>query len=258
MHNNNYKKGFVIGTIFLLFSITIVPPINADRLIIWDVTITCSNSGGQNDYVVFGEAPDANDGPPVDVYDVLKPPAPQTPYIRAWFNDNLPYPYDILTMDYRFYPDVSKVWNLTVHWMPSSGASPTTITISWDLSEFTNCEYDSVILCTEGGTFLKDMLVESTYVFSCPAYLPQYFKIICSVTENLPPIANPDSYSVNEDSTLNVPASGVLMNDTDPEGDPLTAVKQSEPAHGMVTLNSNGGFTYIPTAHYYGSDSVFV
>jgi hypothetical protein len=40
------------------FVVSIVPFIKADS-IVWDVTLSCTNLGGQNDYVVFGEAPDA-------------------------------------------------------------------------------------------------------------------------------------------------------------------------------------------------------
>jgi len=47
----------------------------------------------------------------------------------------------------------------------------------------------------------------------------------------------------------------VLSNDTDAELDPLTAVLDSGPSHGTVTLSPNGGFTYTPTAGYTGPDS---
>ena len=39
------------------------------------------------------------------------------------------------------------------------------------------------------------------------------------------------------------------------DGDPLTAVLVDKPAHGTLTLNSNGSFTYTPTANYNGADS---
>ena len=72
------------------------------------------------------------------------------------------------------------------------------------------------------------------------------------------PIAHDDggeSYSVLEDHTLLVIAPGVLANDTDVDGDPLTAALVSAPSHGTVILNSNGSFTYTPVADYFGSDS---
>ncbi|NMC60925.1 MAG: tandem-95 repeat protein, partial [Candidatus Methanofastidiosa archaeon] len=70
-----------------------------------------------------------------------------------------------------------------------------------------------------------------------------------------PPTANNDSNSTNEDTQLVVSAPGVLGNDTDPESDPLTASKVSDPSHGTVTLNSNGSYTYTPDANYCGTDS---
>jgi VCBS repeat-containing protein len=40
----------------------------------------------------------------------------------------------------------------------------------------------------------------------------------------------------------------VLANDTDPDGDPLTAVLYSAPAGGSLSLNADGSFTYTPNA----------
>ena len=48
---------------------------------------------------------------------------------------------------------------------------------------------------------------------------------------------------------------GVLLNDSDPEGDPLTAVLVEGPANGEVYLNSNGTFLYVPDANFEGVDS---
>lgn len=39
------------------------------------------------------------------------------------------------------------------------------------------------------------------------------------------------------------------------ESNPLTAALYSSASHGTVTLNSDGGFTYVPTLGYVGSDS---
>ncbi|MDB6056434.1 MAG: repeat-containing protein, partial [Verrucomicrobiales bacterium] len=70
------------------------------------------------------------------------------------------------------------------------------------------------------------------------------------------PVAANDSYSTAEDTTLNVPAvTGVLANDSDVDGNTLTATVVANPTHGTVTLNSDGSFTYAPTANYNGSDS---
>ena len=72
----------------------------------------------------------------------------------------------------------------------------------------------------------------------------------------LSPVAVPDSYSVLHGHTLTVssPSLGVLANDYDTGGLPLTASRQSGPSHGTVSLNSDGTFTYTPTTSYAGSD----
>jgi VCBS repeat-containing protein len=72
---------------------------------------------------------------------------------------------------------------------------------------------------------------------------------------NDPPVAANDSYSTAEDTPLTVAAPGVLGNDTDVDGDSLSAVLVSGPAHGTLTLNSNGSFTYTPAPNYNGPDS---
>ncbi|MGH2627191.1 MAG: Ig-like domain-containing protein, partial [Anaerolineales bacterium] len=60
----------------------------------------------------------------------------------------------------------------------------------------------------------------------------------------LRPQAGDDSYTVAEGSTLTVPAPGVLANDSDAQGDPLTASLVTRPTHGTVALQSNGSFVY--------------
>src|SRR5207249_7567276 len=69
------------------------------------------------------------------------------------------------------------------------------------------------------------------------------------------PVAVNDAYSTNEDTALTVAAPGVLANDSDVDGNPLTAVFVSGPSHGTVTLNSNGSFKIGRAACSEGADS---
>ncbi|HAV64936.1 MAG TPA: hypothetical protein DCY13_21515, partial [Verrucomicrobiales bacterium] len=69
------------------------------------------------------------------------------------------------------------------------------------------------------------------------------------------PLLLPDSYQLREDQTLTVAAPGVLANDSDPDGDPLTATLVTSTARGVVTLAADGSFTYKPEADHFGSDS---
>src|SRR5204863_126582 len=68
------------------------------------------------------------------------------------------------------------------------------------------------------------------------------------------PVAATNSYSTNEDTPLTITAPGVLGNDTDADGNPLTAVLVSGPlpAQGTLTLNANGSFTFTPAPNFNG------
>ena len=69
------------------------------------------------------------------------------------------------------------------------------------------------------------------------------------------PVAANDAYSTIEDTALAVAAPGVLGNDSDADGDPLSAVLVSGPAHGTLMLNANGSFSYTPAAGFSGLDA---
>ena len=71
--------------------------------------------------------------------------------------------------------------------------------------------------------------------------------------QNDPPIANPDSLTVNEDTTNN--AVNVLANDTDADGDTLS-VTQASAGNGTVSILGNSTVRYTPTPNYSGSDTI--
>src|SRR5262249_59590796 len=62
-------------------------------------------------------------------------------------------------------------------------------------------------------------------------------------------------YITPKDASWTGKARGFRANDSDVDGDPLTAILVSGPAHGSVILNSDGSFTYTPALNYNGSDS---
>src|SRR5438093_470037 len=73
---------------------------------------------------------------------------------------------------------------------------------------------------------------------------------------NHAPVATDDSYATAEDTPLTVAAAtGVLANDTDVDGDPLTAALATAPTKGTLALNANGSFTYTLNANVNGSDT---
>lgn len=70
------------------------------------------------------------------------------------------------------------------------------------------------------------------------------------------PSAADDAHSTVQGEPLTVTAAqGVLANDSDPNGDPLTAVNFSTPTGGVLSAASDGSFTYTPAASFSGTDS---
>ncbi len=69
------------------------------------------------------------------------------------------------------------------------------------------------------------------------------------------PVAVADNYATTMDTPLTVVVeSGVLQNDSDVDNNPLTAVKDSDPA-GTLTFNTDGSFNYTPPLGFVGTDT---
>ncbi|GAB5407081.1 MAG: hypothetical protein Aurels2KO_53120 [Aureliella sp.] len=69
------------------------------------------------------------------------------------------------------------------------------------------------------------------------------------------PVAADNSYTLDQDTTLTIDAPGVLGNDSDIDGDDLTASLVTGPASGSLTLSADGSFAYTPDAGFVGNDS---
>jgi len=69
------------------------------------------------------------------------------------------------------------------------------------------------------------------------------------------PVGRDDSFAVREDRLLETAAPGVLANDRDPDGDDLAAELVTSPAHGLLTLSADGGFTFAPDGDCADEDS---
>ena len=68
---------------------------------------------------------------------------------------------------------------------------------------------------------------------------------ITVITLNNAPVAVADGYGVNEGGTLAPVAPGVLGNDTDADGDTMTAVLVGPSHASSFALNPDGSFTYV-------------
>ncbi len=170
-----------------------------NRTVAWEAYIDLIDGSMQAaDFIVMGEATDANDGPPVDSYDVPKHPPPPSLYVYAFFDDGLAYPYNRLFYDYRHYFDgVEKQWNLTVQWDLIS--YPETIEFSWSIGDLTPGPYESIFLRDNMGIIVADMLAIETYTLTVTANGMETFTITC---ENVtPPLLGENCFYPN---TVNI------------------------------------------------------
>ncbi len=72
---------------------------------------------------------------------------------------------------------------------------------------------------------------------------------------NPPVAALNDTYLTDINTTLNVAAPGVQINDVALGGASMTSVLVTNATHGSVTLNADGSFTYQPKTGFTGTDS---
>jgi hypothetical protein len=71
------------------------------------------------------------------------------------------------------------------------------------------------------------------------------------VLSNAAPVAAPDTLTILEDSLGVV---RVVTNDFDPEGEVLSIIRVTQPAHGVATA-AGAALTYQPTTNFFGGDS---
>ncbi|ATA55831.1 hypothetical protein CKY39_23300 [Variovorax boronicumulans] len=79
-----------------------------------------------------------------------------------------------------------------------------------------------------------------------------------TVTVTVSPVNDaPKAPDYNETTNEDTPVSGSVVG-TDVDGDALTYVKGSDPAHGTVTVNPDGTYVYTPNPNFNGTDSFTV
>ncbi len=75
------------------------------------------------------------------------------------------------------------------------------------------------------------------------------------VYNNNLPVGLNDSYTLLQDSIFSVEAPGLLINDSDADGDKLSITPVSSPENGTLVLSSDGSFIYTPNKGFVGVDS---
>ncbi len=83
----------------------------------------------------------------------------------------------------------------------------------------------------------------------------EFAQDVSVVAATSPVVAVNDTYNIDLNNTLTVPAPGVLGNDYDLYGNPLSAVLVTNTSHGSLSLQSDGAFTYTPNTNFVGIDT---
>lgn len=129
---------------------------------------------------------------------------------------------------------------------------------NFTLSTQDTCTIPASVLVTGENTItfkITNLQLFGENVAINPAGLMYKLFINSCVGINTAPVAVNDIYSMNENTTLAVGAPGVMVNDTDANGDTLTSMVVANPTHGNLVLNSNGSFVYTPNANFIGTDT---
>ncbi len=124
----------------------------------------------------------------------------------------------------------------------------------------TDVAHGSLALAADGSFVYTPALdYFGTDTFTYRAYDGEAYSNMVTVTitindvpDNVPPVALDDAYDMDEDTVLTIPTLGVLANDSDADGDELTAELLSDVTTGVLLLNADGSFTYTPDADFFG------
>lgn len=130
------------------------------------------------------------------------------------------------------------------------GTAPPTLVTSLTITagQWVTVTYPVTVNIGLGGS---TVITNTAAITWAQATLPQTDTATITVN-NVAPLAIDDAYTTTEDVALSVPAAGVLINDTDPNGDLLTAVKDSDPISGTLMLSADGSLVYTPALDYSG------
>ena len=118
-------------------------------------------------------------------------------------------------------------------------------------------DVDLTVGSLAGGNFAFDGKIDDVRVLQRAYSVSELQSIVNQQpTGNSPPVAVADQFATLADEPIEVDAgNGVLANDSDADGDALSAQLQSDVQDGTLTLNDDGSFTYTPLPGFTGVDS---
>ncbi|WP_158230636.1 Ig-like domain-containing protein [Mycobacterium sp. shizuoka-1] len=143
--------------------------------------------------------------------------------------------------------------NMSVGWIPGVGTVLNGLSLVSDFLDFTIAALrgDTADMGDEVADMTVDVIGMIPVVGAPLAGTIARLRVPDPAPGDHAPSPGTDTFTTDEDTPL---IDNVLSNDTDADGDVLTATLKKGPAHGVVSLEADGSFTYTPTADYYGAD----
>jgi hypothetical protein len=128
-------------------------------------------------------------------------------------------------------------------------------------AKLTNPAHGTVVMNTNGSFTYQpnaryvgsDAFTYEARILNLGILLTDPATVTITVTNGTTPVALSDTYAATTGVQLTVPAPGVLSNDSDADGDALTAIKVTDSGSGSVNLASNGSFTFTSGGSFTGA-----
>jgi VCBS repeat-containing protein len=144
-------------------------------------------------------------------------------------------------------------FNMSVGWIPGVGTVTNGLSLVSDFLDFSLAAFRGDF--ADMGDEIGDMTIDvigMIPIVGAPLAATIHWAIVPRSTpvEHAPDTVN-DAFTIDEDTQL---TNNVLTNDSDADGDTLTATLDTGTAHGNLTFNADGSFTYTPTGDFHGID----
>ncbi|MDB5357129.1 MAG: repeat-containing protein, partial [Phycisphaerales bacterium] len=267
-----------------LFAIPMVPGLTANTVSSSTIDLTwgAATSPGATGVQVWR----SSDGVTYSLLTTLAPDA--TNYTDTGVPEATPYLYQVRVAEGSASSASDTVYAITIPAAPT-GLTATADGGAVDLSWADNSQNESaynIYRSTDDSTFtLIDTVPPNTTAYidtGAPDGSTDYYQVsaaddggesgassVASATP-VPPLQLADDpailvgygspradYTVLHGHTLSIldATDGVLANDTDPNGWTLSVASYTQPSHGVLTLNSDGTFTYAAAADFTGQDT---
>ncbi|HEX7243466.1 MAG TPA: Ig-like domain-containing protein [Longimicrobiaceae bacterium] len=127
--------------------------------------------------------------------------------------------------------------------------NPVAASVTWTTS--------APAVATVSGTGLATGMAPGTATITATSGAASASATLTVINPNTAPVARSDTFEAIGNVTVPVAAPGVLGNDTDAEGNPLSVVAGTFPtaSGGTVTLAADGSFSYLSAPGFTGTDS---